>query len=106
MPTVSYGAARERLAELRDRIEDTREEIILSRRGYEEIALLPASELGSLKETVHLLRSPRNAARLLAALARSRGEPGIECESVHALAAGLGLRAAAVPAQRRKNAAG
>lgn len=91
MPTVSYGAARERLAELWDRIEHTREEILLRRRGHEELALLPASELRSLKETVHLLRSPRNAARLLAALARSRGEPGIEFESVQALAAELGL---------------
>jgi antitoxin YefM len=91
MRTVSYSAARERLAELWDQIEDTREEVILQRRGHEELALIPASELRSLKETAHLLRSPRNAARLLAALARSRGEPGVEFESVGALAAELGL---------------
>jgi antitoxin YefM len=91
MTTVSYSAAREKLAELWDKIEDTREEVILRRRGHEELALIPASELRSLKETAHLLRSPRNAARLLAALARSRGESGIEFESVEALAAELGL---------------
>jgi antitoxin YefM len=91
MTTVSYSAAREKLAELWDKIEDTREEVILRRRGHEELALIPASELRSLKETAHLLRSPRNAARLLAALARSRGEPGIEFESVEALAAELAV---------------
>lgn len=91
MTTVSYSAARERLAELWDQIEDTREEVILHRRGHEELALIPASELRSLKETAHLLRSPRNAARLLTALARSRGEPGVEFQSIEALSAELGL---------------
>lgn len=48
---------------------------------------LPARELRSLKETVHLLRSPRNAARLLRALARSRaGEEVPSFESAEALA--------------------
>lgn len=43
----------------------------------------------SLKETAHLLRSPRNAVRLLGALARSRGEGGIPFESIEALAAAV-----------------
>jgi antitoxin YefM len=36
------------------------------------MALIPADELRSLQETTYLLRSPENAARLLAALARGR----------------------------------
>jgi len=36
------------------------------------MALIPADELGSLRETAYLLRSPQNAARLLAALTRAR----------------------------------
>lgn len=41
------------------------------------MALIAAAELLSLLETAHLLRSPRNAARLLRALerARRRSEP-------------------------------
>jgi antitoxin YefM len=44
------------------------------------MALIPADELESLQETAHLLRSPKNAARLLAALARSEKQttPAIE----------------------------
>jgi len=38
----------------------------------EDVALIAASELESLLETAHLLRSPRNAERLLTALARAR----------------------------------
>jgi antitoxin YefM len=36
------------------------------------MAFLPAEELSSLQETAYLLRSPQNAARLLAALTRGR----------------------------------
>ena len=91
MVTVTYSAAREKLAELWDEVEDSREEVILRRRGHEDMALIPASELKSLKETAHLLRSPRNAARLMAALARSRKQSGEEFASVEALAAAVGL---------------
>lgn len=89
--TISYSHARENLAAVWDEVEESREEVILTRRGHEDLALVPAHELRSLRETAHLLRSPRNAARLLTALARSRREGGIEVESVEALAAELGL---------------
>lgn len=91
MNTVTYSAAREKLAEIWDEVEDSREEVILRRRGHEDLALLPAHEFRSLKETAHLLRSPRNALRLLQALARSRGEDGMEFDTVAALAAEIGL---------------
>ncbi len=67
MTTITYSRARERLAEVWDEVEESREEVILRRRGHEDLALLPAHELRSLKETAHLLRSPRNAFRLLQA---------------------------------------
>jgi antitoxin YefM len=35
------------------------------------MALLPADDLESLRETAYLLRSPRNARRLLEAIARA-----------------------------------
>jgi antitoxin YefM len=87
MTETSYSYARENLARLWDEVEDSREAIILTRRGHEDLALLPAHELRSLKETAHLLRSPRNAARLLGALARSRAGTGsIDFQSIEALA--------------------
>ena len=91
MTIISYSAAREKLAEIWDTVEDSREEIILRRRGHEDLALIPAHELRSLKETAHLLRSPRNAARLLKALARSRGDGGVEFDTIDALATEVGL---------------
>jgi antitoxin YefM len=46
--------------------------VIIHRRGAEDVALISAAELSSLMETAHLLRSPKNAIRLLTALARAQ----------------------------------
>lgn len=92
MTTMSYSRARENLASLWDRIEDSRDEVILRRRGHEEMAMLPAQELRSLQETAHLLRSPANAVRLLRALTRSRnGEGAQDFASIDELAREIGL---------------
>ena len=40
-------------------------------RNHAKAQLITADELASLEATAHLLRSPKNAARLLSALARS-----------------------------------
>jgi antitoxin YefM len=59
MTTITYSRAREKLAEIWDELEESREEIILRRRGHEDVAMLPAHELRRLKETAHLLRVMR-----------------------------------------------
>ena len=69
---ISYSHAREHLASLWDEVEDSREAAVIQRRGHEDMALIPADELSSLRETAYLLRSPENAVRLLAALTRAR----------------------------------
>jgi antitoxin YefM len=69
---TTYSHARENFASLWDEIEASREAAVIQRRGHEDMALIPAEELASLRETTYLLRSPENAARLLAALTRAR----------------------------------
>lgn len=69
---TSYSRARENLASLWDEVEASREPAVIQRRGHEDMALLPADELASLRETAYLLRSPQNAVRLLTALTRGR----------------------------------
>ena len=77
MPTVtSYSNARATLATLCDEVSSTREPVIIRRRGAADVALVSADELASLLETAHLLRSPKNAERLLKALSRAGSAPG------------------------------
>jgi antitoxin YefM len=68
---TSYTEARANLAQLCHRATDDRETVIIRRRGAADVALVAADELSSLLETAHLLRSPRNAERLLTALTRA-----------------------------------
>ena len=73
---ATYSNARANLASLLDRVVNDREIVIINRRGTEDVALVSASELSSLLETAHLLRSPKNAARLMTALNRAKtGKP-------------------------------
>ena len=50
--------------------------IRVRRRSGADLVLLAADEYESLAETAHLLASPKNAARLLEALARARKGQG------------------------------
>ena len=72
----TYTSAREQLASLLDRVIKDREVIIIQRRGSEDVAMIAADELASLTETAYLLRSPQNAERILAALARALRHEG------------------------------
>ena len=72
--SITYLRAKAELASLCDEVVATREPVIIRRRNADDVALLPADELSSLLETIHLLRSPRNAQRLFAALNRARTE--------------------------------
>lgn len=67
----TYTEARTHLAELWDRVTEDRETVIIRRRGAPDVALISLDELASIEETAHLLRSPRNAMRLLTALKRA-----------------------------------
>jgi antitoxin YefM len=68
---TTYTALREKLAGFLDRVTDDNEVVIVRRRGRRDVAIVPADELSSLTETAHLLRSPKNAERLLQSLAES-----------------------------------
>lgn len=78
MPTETTSAyAREHFDELCSRAVDDVETIFVKRTDGSAVAIISADELASLEETAHLLRSPKNAERLLRALgeALARTEP-------------------------------
>jgi antitoxin YefM len=87
---ITYTFARANLASLCDEVAETREPCIIHRRGARDIALIAADELESLTETAHLLRSPKNARRLLAALQRARSKK-LKPQSVESLRRDLGF---------------
>ena len=76
MREISYSRTRGQLAKLLDEVAENRETVVIRRRKGEAVAMIAASELSALTETAYLLRSPRNAERLLSALVRARAGGG------------------------------
>ena len=70
---TTYSNARANFAVLLEQVTEQQEIVIISRRGSDDVAMVAASELSSLLETAHLLRSPKNAQRILTALKRAMG---------------------------------
>lgn len=77
MTHATYSQARAKLAKLLDQVTQDRDVVIIERRGAEPVALIAAAELAGLLETAHLMRSPKNAERLLSALQRARRRQGM-----------------------------
>ena len=66
--SMTYTQARANLAKLLDEVSLNKEVVIINRKNAENVAMVSESELSGILETAHLLRSPKNAQRLLKAL--------------------------------------
>ena len=70
MRTTTYSELRKNLASALDRVNADREPVIITRdRGKPSAVLMSLEEFASWEETLHLTRSPANAARLIEAIA-------------------------------------
>ena len=90
MQEMTFTTARQNFATLWDRVIDEREPITLTRRGHKEVTMIATDDYRSLVETIHLLRSPVNAERLLSALNRALARSG-EPQTVDELKQAVGF---------------
>lgn len=75
MSHVTYTAFRQGLAAFMDKVCASRAPLTVTRQGAGSVVVLAEEEYAGLVETVHLLRSPANAARLAEAIGQlDRGE--------------------------------
>jgi antitoxin YefM len=65
MAYVSYTELRNKLASYMDEVCDNRTPLFVTRQNARTVVLMAEDEYEGLMETVHLLKSPANAARLL-----------------------------------------
>ena len=66
---VNYTEARQKLKSLMDTVIEDRVAVVITRTTSEPVMMIAKSEFDAMMETFHLLRSPRNAERIRAALA-------------------------------------
>ena len=80
MDAISYTAARANLAETMNRVCEDHEAIIITRSGQQAVVMMSLDDFKSLEETSYLLRSPKNARRILESIAALEGGQGKERE--------------------------
>ena len=66
--TITLTRARARLGTLCEQDVKDKTIVLIRRRSKKNVVLISATELSGLMETLHLLKSPRNAERLLTAI--------------------------------------
>ena len=65
MDAITYSHARSNLAQTMEKVCDDHAPIIITRKNQRSVVLLSLEDYRALEETAYLLRSPKNARRLL-----------------------------------------
>jgi antitoxin YefM len=65
MAHVSYSELRNNLASCMEKVCDDRSPLVVTRQNARSVVIISEQDYEGLMETVHLLKSPANAARLL-----------------------------------------
>lgn len=68
MHTITYSDARAHLADTMDQVCSDHAPILITRERRDPVVMISLADYHALQETSYLLRSPKNARRLLAAV--------------------------------------
>lgn len=68
MDAISYTKARNNLASTIDRVNEDHTPVIITRQSGKSAVLMSLDDFNAYEETAYLMRSPKNAERLLQAL--------------------------------------
>ena len=75
---ITYTALRENLAKVMDEVCDAGSYVIVTRQNARPVVVMSYEEFRGWEETLHLLRDPANAARLMESIAELDAGRGIE----------------------------
>jgi len=82
MDAITYSHARSNLAQMMEKVCDDHAPVIITRKNQRSVVLLSLEDYQALEETAYLLRSPKNARRLLESIAELESGGGTERELV------------------------
>lgn len=75
MDAITYTQARKNFTQTMNRVCEDHTPLIITRQNEAPVVMLSLEDYNAIEETLYLLRSPRNAQRLLSALQRlEKGE--------------------------------
>ncbi len=80
MDTITYTSARGNLAKTMKKVCDDHSPVIITRKAEKPVVMMSLEDYQALEETAYLLRSPKNARRLLESIAQLESGNGVEKE--------------------------
>jgi antitoxin YefM len=78
MDAITYTTARANLATTMDKVCEDHEPLIITRNGQQSVVMISLDDYNAMEETAYLLRSPKNAQRLMAAIDQLEEAKGTE----------------------------
>ncbi|MCH7825953.1 MAG: type II toxin-antitoxin system prevent-host-death family antitoxin [Acidobacteria bacterium] len=78
MKAINYTYAREKLAKTMEEVCDDHTPVIITRRNERSVVMISLEDYEAMEETTYLLRSPKNARRLLESIAELQSGGGQE----------------------------
>lgn len=78
MKAITYTAARQNLAKTMERVCKDRAPVIVTRRASDSVVIMSLEDYEALEETAYLLRSPKNARRLIESIVQLENGKGTE----------------------------
>ena len=82
MDTITYTSARGNLAKTMEKVCDDHSPVIITRKTSQPVVMMSLEDYEALEETAYLLRSPKNARRLLESMAELESGNGLRKELV------------------------
>ena len=80
MNTITYSSARSNLAQTMEKVCDDHAPVIITRKAAKPVVMMSLDDYEALEETAYLLRSPKNARRLLESIVQLEADKGTERE--------------------------
>ena len=78
MTAISYTAARENLASTMNKVCEDHAPIIITRNRDQAVVMMSLEDFEALEETAYLLKNPKNAKRIMRAIAQLDAGKGVE----------------------------
>jgi antitoxin YefM len=78
MDVISYSDSRAKLKEVMDRVVEDHRPVVITRQRAEAVVMVSLADWNAMEETVRLLSSPSNAARLRDAITELDAGKGVE----------------------------
>ncbi len=80
MEAISYSQTRQHLSEIMNRVSDDRAPILITRQKGNPVVMMSLDDYNALEETAYLLRSPKNAKRLMESIEQLMTQGGSQRE--------------------------